>query len=156
MNPDSKVTNGNIYVYTYCKNVTWDLKIYNEFYHQQNIATRLCNGIDVKPFCRKKLFFLQQFRNYPDITPLIAKFMGPTLGWSGADRTQVGPMFAQWTLLSGTGMTDKLSCLTCSKRLNQTLDKNAIVWRHSRRYWHLPEYYQVVSCISDGIHKWMG
>ena len=27
--------------------------------------------------------------------------MGPTWGPSGADRTQVGPMLAQWTLLSG-------------------------------------------------------
>ena len=32
---------------------------------------------------------------------LIAKFMGPTWGPSGADRTQVGPMLAPWTLLSG-------------------------------------------------------
>ena len=36
------------------------------------------------------------------MTPLIAKFMGPTWGPSGADRTQVGPMLAPWTLLSGT------------------------------------------------------
>ena len=33
--------------------------------------------------------------------PLIARFMRPTWGPSGADRTQVGPMFASWTLLSG-------------------------------------------------------
>ena len=32
---------------------------------------------------------------------LIARFMGPALGPSGADRTQVGPMLAPWTLLSG-------------------------------------------------------
>ena len=31
---------------------------------------------------------------------LIARFMGPTWGPSGADRTQVGPMLASWTLLS--------------------------------------------------------
>ena len=31
---------------------------------------------------------------------LIARFMGPTWGPSGADRTQVGPMLALWTLLS--------------------------------------------------------
>ena len=34
--------------------------------------------------------------------PLIAGFMGPTWGPSGADRTQVGPMLDPWTLLSGT------------------------------------------------------
>ena len=32
---------------------------------------------------------------------LIAGFMGPTWGPSGADKTQVGPMLAPWTLLSG-------------------------------------------------------
>ena len=35
------------------------------------------------------------------IYTLIARFMGPTWGPSGADRTQVGPMLAPWTLLSG-------------------------------------------------------
>ena len=33
---------------------------------------------------------------------LRARFVGPTWGPSGADRTQVGPMLAPWTLLSGT------------------------------------------------------
>ena len=32
---------------------------------------------------------------------LIARLIGPTWGPPGADRTQVGPMLAQWTLLSG-------------------------------------------------------
>ena len=36
------------------------------------------------------------------IQPLITRFMGPTWGPSGADKTQVGPMLAPWTLLSGT------------------------------------------------------
>ena len=35
------------------------------------------------------------------LSSLIAKFMGPTWVPSGADRTQVGPMLAPWTLLSG-------------------------------------------------------
>ena len=34
-------------------------------------------------------------------TALIARFMGPTWGPSGTDRTQVGPMLAPGTLLSG-------------------------------------------------------
>ena len=34
-------------------------------------------------------------------TTLITRFMGQTWGPSGADRTQVGPMLAPWTLLSG-------------------------------------------------------
>ena len=32
---------------------------------------------------------------------LVARFMGPTWGLPGADRTQVGPMLAPWSLLSG-------------------------------------------------------
>ena len=35
------------------------------------------------------------------LVSLIARFMGPTWGPPGADRTQVGPMLAPWTLLSG-------------------------------------------------------
>ena len=35
------------------------------------------------------------------IISLMTSFMGPTLGPSGADRTQVGPMLAPWILLSG-------------------------------------------------------
>ena len=40
---------------------------------------------------------------------LITRFMGPTWGPSGADRTQIGPMLAPWTLVSGlaTGHTVK-------------------------------------------------
>ena len=34
-------------------------------------------------------------------TSSIARFIGPTWGPSGANRTQVGPMLAPWTLLSG-------------------------------------------------------
>ena len=37
-----------------------------------------------------------------DKQSLIARFMGPAWGPSGADRAQVGPMLAPWTLLSGT------------------------------------------------------
>ena len=32
---------------------------------------------------------------------LIARFMGPAWGPSGANRTKMGPMLAPWTLLSG-------------------------------------------------------
>ena len=35
------------------------------------------------------------------VPSLIARFMGPTWGPPGADRTQVGPVLAPWILLSG-------------------------------------------------------
>ena len=41
--------------------------------------------------------------------PLIARFMGPTWGPSGADRTQVGPMLVPQTLLFGAVMIHQLA-----------------------------------------------
>ena len=47
------------------------------------------------------LFRPRDFHHWPArCDTLIPRFMGPTWGPSGADRTQVGPMLAQWTLLS--------------------------------------------------------
>ena len=53
---------------------------------------------------------LHEFPSSTDLI-LILSFMGPTWDPSGADRTQVGPMLAPWTLLSGKrsrllGVTD--------------------------------------------------
>ena len=42
---------------------------------------------------------------------LIARFTGPTWGPSGSDRTQVGPMLAPWTLLSGYINCDSIRTL---------------------------------------------
>ena len=46
------------------------------------------------------------------VISLIARFMGPTWGPPGTDRTQVGPMLPQWTLLSGL-CQEFLITLTC-------------------------------------------
>ena len=40
-------------------------------------------------------------RTIRSLMTLIARFMGPTWDPSGADRNQVGPMLAPWTMLSG-------------------------------------------------------
>ena len=45
-------------------------------------------------------------------TTLIARFMGPTWGPSEADRTQVGPMMAPWTLLSGKPLPNQCEIRT--------------------------------------------
>ena len=44
---------------------------------------------------------------------LIARLMGPTWDPSGADRTQVGPMLAPWTLLSG------IFCVSAEMRFDE-------------------------------------
>ena len=56
--------------------------------------------------------------------PLIARFVGPTWGPSGADRTQVGPILAPWTLLSGSVpqliLHINLSCCSYKTRASTT------------------------------------
>ena len=47
------------------------------------------------------LYFIKLYSMMISVHTLLARFMGPTWGPSGADRTQVGPMLAPWTLLSG-------------------------------------------------------
>ena len=54
----------------------------------------------IKPIVHTVLFCCGQ-ASAGSIHTLIARFAGPTRGLSGADRTQVGPMLAPWTLLSG-------------------------------------------------------
>ena len=56
---------------------------------------------------------------------LRARFMGPTWGPSGADRTQVGPMLAPWTLLSGRGIVVVLTSLSRPRHKNVNWPKCA-------------------------------
>ena len=64
-------------------------------------------------------------------TPLIARFMGSTWGQSGADRTQVGPMLAPWTLLSGT------SNLIENKPLSESFLANCYLHSWHKSQWNL-------------------
>ena len=64
---------------------------------------RHCNGNDEFRNSGGVTIFVtsnQQNRCKPR-TSLIVRFMGPTWGPSGADRTQVGPILAPWNVLSG-------------------------------------------------------
>ena len=51
--------------------------------------------------CRVSLDLWKWFYMFCLVTTLITRFMGPTRGPPGDDRTQVGPMLAIWNLLSG-------------------------------------------------------
>ena len=55
------------------------------------------------------------------ISSPIARFMGPTWGPSGADRTQVGPMMAPWTLLFGMPLSTGIYCILCWYIISVTL-----------------------------------
>ena len=61
------------------------------------------------------------------LTP-IARFMGPTWGTSGAGRTQVDPMLAPWTLVSGEAETKWL--LFCIWTFSNSFScmKSAVLW----------------------------
>ena len=62
-------------------------------------------------------------------TPLRARFMGLIWGPPGADRTQVCPVLAPWTLLSETATDFVASCVTGSSAamMLTMLDKQASV-----------------------------
>ena len=75
------------------------------------------------------------------IGSLITRFVGPALGPSGANRTQVGPMLAPWTLLSG------LLCLLLefdvfSNTFTTLVLNVACVWisKYFQRYNHFQWY----------------
>ena len=55
------------------------------------------------PTCVRIYFHFHAVQGrYLKIHPRIARFIGPTWGPPGDDRTQVGPVLAPWTLLSGS------------------------------------------------------
>ena len=72
-------------------------------------------------------------------TTLIARFMGSTWGPSGADRTQVGPMLAPWTFLSGNTQFIRLHrihiCLT--QRIVNTQNRKCCLQRNLYNETHI-------------------
>ena len=73
------------------------------FGHDQSVKNRLALTVwyDPTPITAASWFWQERFTSGLLYTSLITRFMGPTWGPSGADRTQVGPMLVPWTLLSG-------------------------------------------------------
>ena len=55
----------------------------------------------IQPSANKISLKLNYLTKIPVKSTLIARFMWPTWGPTGADRTQVGPVLAPWTLISG-------------------------------------------------------
>ena len=69
---------------------------------------------------------------------LIARFMGPTWGPSGADRIQVGPMLAPWTLLFGKLRDIRSFNSLQQKWIGQYWDENWGLWHtHTHTNTHL-------------------
>ena len=79
-----------------------------------------------------------------DNTALIARFMGPTWGPSGADRAQVVPMLATWTLLSGW-LTTTYLCHGLGKNGGSVTMYGYYNPTNERIYF---EYWRLHECIS--------
>ena len=66
---------------------------------------RWSNALELLQSCTKPLVYDRFNCSYMNLnhskSSQITSFMGPTWGPSGTNRTQVGPMLAPWTLLSG-------------------------------------------------------
>ena len=72
------------------------------------------------------------------MTSLKTRFVGPTWGPSGADRAQMGPMLAPWTLLSGIAYVQVCHESGLLKKipiLKSTLHDDVIEWENFPRYW---------------------
>ena len=73
----------------------------------------------------------------PYMRSLITRFMGPTWGPSGADRTQMGPTLAPWTLLSGVLRCNPVSCCCipfCAMGIKQTNGINIFSTKRCVKY----------------------
>ena len=89
--------------------------------------------------------------NFASILTLIARFMGPTWGPPGADRTQLGPMWATWTLLSGEAWKYKtrrcLSLNACCHICRGVFEINNVVQLDNFHFTLLRNYqFEVAKC----------
>ena len=95
-----------IFIYTSCIKQSYIIKnryfeIYMMKYYILSVTVEIAYVQLKKPYDKLWINFeMSRTWWYVHIT-LIARFMGPTWDPSGADRTQVGPMLAPWSLLSG-------------------------------------------------------
>ena len=112
---------GAVIVYQICRDI-WQGKISQPWTQQQR--------------CLHGSFYYAMwciyFSGIKMMSTLIARFMGPTWGPSGADRTQVGPMLAPWTLLSGYTW-------------------NKAPWQYHLELNHLN--FEIISTVSGNSHK---
>ena len=76
--------------------------------------------------------------------------MGPTSGPSGTDRTQMGPMLAPWTLLSGVFLVKFNTCIVWIK--NQTVffyQETAAIYRGCNVHVFLVSWHHIVSIVNS-------
>ena len=77
-----------------CHRAHYDVTVMTGNWHEQQSAAWI-------NFCRKSVVLPQKQWPNLQLCTQMARFMGPTWGPPGADRTQVGPMLAPCIFLSG-------------------------------------------------------
>ena len=96
-------------------------------------------------------------------TSQITKFMGPTWGPSGADRTQMGPMLAAWTLLPGIANNQPKVIPSFINGANEKKQFGAGATNHTMRRIKLTEVlfqfvphniYMVLMCSISGAYEY--
>ena len=92
-----------------------------------------------------------------NMVSLIARFMGPTWGPSGADRTQVGPMLDPWTLLPGISFNSSMKYVEYRSNFEFTIHSMSeqsmghIVWA---RWKNVDRIKRPSSIMTTGISPW--
>ena len=70
--------------------------------NMDSFASCVTRSVNSKfPFYDKRVFVVRDDRSQLSVLTPKARFMGPTWGQTGADRTVAGATWATWTLLSG-------------------------------------------------------
>ena len=117
-------------------------------------------------WCAPELPPLLPPQHISDLASLIARFMGPSWGPSGADRTQVGPMSAPWTLLSGMMLFDAWVHLgspgnaTSDVQWRKTLNYKLIILLIINRFLLLKFHIKLILSlkitvqIANSLHHW--
>ena len=83
--------------------------------------------------------------------PVIARFMGPTWGPPGADRTQVAPLLAPWTLLSGSSSHVPPCISIYTERFRMNCDSNKPLKHTTESWWrHQIEIFSALLALCEG------
>ena len=103
-----------VFIWSALTDFKWSIYPYSPLSRHCNWGNRISSS-DMILSKSVKLFVTNQHRKqithcmwnpwdvlYRSVLPLIARFVRPTWHPYGAERTQVDPMLAPWTLLSGT------------------------------------------------------
>ena len=102
--------------------------IYTYVYHYDATATVTAIATATSSSTCHRHYHRHYYEDYLSRTTLVAMFMGQTLGPSGADRTQVGPMLVPWTLYLGLHTIWFRFAFLHSQKLAPNINPSLTLW----------------------------